>query len=666
MPRSRRAVTTVFSSRALLEEGLDQAHRGASHALQTFTAAQEHCRAAGDTVGVALCAAARLMIGQTERNYRRFPEDIEALAGLRDDSLATDDPRDELLLYTGLLSGLVMFAPSDPMCDRCVAHILRLLELDIDVNLKFAAGHAAMFYTEPREQRELGNRISSLLQPLVDDPDLTPHRFGRWLTFRLRVTPRDADQYESALQQARALVQRSGERHVARWLALRDFDTALARHDLAAAARARDAHAAQCAPSDLDALRTREWVDARLALARGEGDAALFHALRTRRYSEDAALPGPMLGAAIALEGHARLSTGDFDGARANYAEAASMVAVLHADEMRDQVRMADAYQAFIARRADARELVQRAFAACRERRFYDTFDGNPRFGATMCAIALDLGVETEFVCRMIERNGIAPPREAGRVWPWPVTIDSLGRFAVTSRGKAMTLQGKVQRRPLELLKLLIAQSGRSADKHRLVDLLWPDADAESAAALDMTIMRLRKFLGVPEAIVIEDGKVALHADYVWVDLWSFDRAVDQLSAALRAKQDDDAIGSLADRVLDLYHGSFLEHEEPHHWLLAARDRARSRFLRSVSDIARHWEGRRRWSDAVAVYERGLEADPLAEDLYRRLMQSHVAQGHPAEAARTYHRCREMLAAELDMPPSSETQALFESLPRRS
>jgi two-component SAPR family response regulator len=663
MPRPRRAVANVFPSRALLEQGLDEAHRGEYRALQTLAAAKERCRVADDRTGVALCAAARLLTGQIVLNFRTFPEDMDSLSELRDGPLRFDDPRDELLAYAGMLSGLLMVGPSDPMCDRCVDEIVRLLELDVDVNLKFAAGRAAMFYTEPREQRELGNRINALLDPLIDDRELTPHRLGRWLTFRLRVTPRDPDQYERVQRQARDLVQRTGDAHVVTWLAITDFDLALRRRDLAAAARARDTIAAASDPANLDGLRRREWIDGRLALARGEGDAALFHALRTRRYSEDFALPGPMLGVVIALEAQARAMTGDFDGARSRFAEAASMVAVLHAEEMRDQIRMVDAYEAHLAQRADARELLQRAFGECRARQFYDTFDGNPTFGATMCALALEHGVESEFVRRIIERNVLAPPRDAGRSWPWPVAIDSLGRFTVARRGKPIALQGKVQRRPLELAKLLVAQR-RSLDKHRVVELLWPDTDAEPAA-LDMTIMRLRKLLGVPEAVVIEDGKVGLNPDCVWVDLWAFERAVDALVARLRTKADDDAIGVLADRVLELYQGSFLDHEQPHTWLLYARDRARSRFLRSVADVARQWEGRDRWPDAVALYERALEVDPLAEDVYRRLIHCHIARGQAADAARVFQRCREMLAAELGMAPSAETQALFDSLPRR-
>ena len=87
--------------------------------------------------------------------------------------------------------------------------------------------------------------------------------------------------------------------------------------------------------------------------------------------------------------------------------------------------------------------------------------------------------------------------------------------------------------------------------------------------------------------------------------------------------------------------------------------RWRSRFLRSLADAGRHWERRERFPDAVGLYERGIELDPLAEELYRRLMHCHLAQGQRAEVARVYRRCRETLSDQLGIVPTSETEALF-------
>ena len=148
----------------------------------------------------------------------------------------------------------------------------------------------------------------------------------------------------------------------------------------------------------------------------------------------------------VALEAQARVLTGDLKEARASFSEAVQMVAVLHAEEMRDMIRMVDAYEAIGAGRSDARRLLETAFAAPRMRQFYDSFDTNPRFGATMCALALAHDVEPEFARRIIELNGYAPPPEAGTSWPWPVKITTLGRFDVEGRRTHESIHGAVRR----------------------------------------------------------------------------------------------------------------------------------------------------------------------------------------------------------------------------
>lgn len=282
-----------------------------------------------------------------------------------------------------------------------------------------------------------------------------------------------------------------------------------------------------------------------------------------------------------------------------------------------------------------------------------------------MCAIALEHGVETEFARRIVELHRMAPPPEAGATWPWPLSIRAFGRFDVLRRGAAMALRDKAQKKPLDLLKALVACGGRAVDKVRLADFLWPDAEAGAAtASLDMAVSRLRKVLGVPDALAIVDGKVDLDPGLVWLDTWTFDRDVESLQSILHgpADPDDAQVAELVARLVAAYRGHFLEHDEPARWMLGPRDRWRSRFLRSLSDVGRHWERRSRFDAAIVVYERGIEVDALAEELYRRLMQARLARGEPAEAARTYLRCRDALAAELGIAPSAETEALYRSI----
>jgi DNA-binding SARP family transcriptional activator len=303
------------------------------------------------------------------------------------------------------------------------------------------------------------------------------------------------------------------------------------------------------------------------------------------------------------------------------------------------------------------------AWASIRERQFYDTFDGYPEFCAKLCVLALDHGIEVEFVRRLIESRKIAPPANAPESWPWAIRVHALGGFTVQRRGEPLAVEGKAQKKPMELLKALIALGGRGVPKQKLQELLWPDAEpAAATAALDVVISRLRKLLGEPEAIRIEDGKVGLDPERVWLDVWAFDSDVEALQGTLQGQADASVIDSIGQRLLARYGGPFLGNEDPQRWSLSARDRWQNRFRRSLADAGRYWEARADWPRAIALYERALEEDSLAEELYRRLMRGHLARGEPAEAARVYRRCRDMLSVQLGIPPSADAEALFKSI----
>src|SRR4030067_485678 len=82
----------------------------------------------------------------------------------------------------------------------------------------------------------------------------------------------------------------------------------------------------------------------------------------------------------------------------------------------------------------------------------------------------------------------------------------------------------------------------------------------------------------------------------------------------------------------------------------------------STSGPSRGPWGRGRWEEAVSCYRKGLEADELAEELYRRLMVCHIRQGREAEALSVYRGCRKTLSSVLGVNPSAETRKLAESI----
>ena len=647
------------------QPGLAASHRGELKSLEMLNTALETCLAAGDVKGAALASAALLITGQIMGNFRQFPEHIARLALVRESEFRWNDSDDELLALAGLLVGLIYFGGADPFLDPCVERIMSLLERDLDVNVKFAAGRVMLYYTDPRGLRALAQRVYSLLMQCVDSKALTPHRHSQWLTNWSRCAryAKEPEQAALAEQQARQLAEVHKLRDIQFLVALIEVERVLPERNVARAERALAAVETLVDPERLGELCRLEYFRTKLALMKVQGDRAVFHASRANNYAVELEAPPAMQAVYIVNEAYARLMIDDFGGACQLMRQAAGPAQAHYGDDVRAEIAFIEAYQTIVEGKPEGRALMTGAWASVRERQAYDIFTGYPEFCAKLCILALEYGIEAEFVRRLIELSNIAPPANASESWPWAIRVTAFGGFTVERRGEALTFEGKAQKKPMELLKALIALGGRAIAKQKLYDLLWPDADTAAAAAtLDVVISRLRKLLGVPDAIRIEEGKIGLDPELVWLDVWAFDRDVETLLSTLQAQPDASLVDAIGQRLLARYSGPFLGSEDPQRWSLAARDRWQNRFRRSLADAGRYWEKQGDWLRAIALYERALEEDNLAEDLYRRLIRGHLARGEPAEAARVYRRCREMLSVQLGIPPSADTEALFKSI----
>jgi ATP/maltotriose-dependent transcriptional regulator MalT/DNA-binding SARP family transcriptional activator len=278
-------------------------------------------------------------------------------------------------------------------------------------------------------------------------------------------------------------------------------------------------------------------------------------------------------------------------------------------------------------------------------------------------AKALQEGIEVEYVREVIRRNRLVPDPSNPDLeqWPWPVKVYTLGRFGLLVNEQPIEVGRKAKQRPLALLKALIALGGREVPIARLADLLWPEADGDMAHhAFEVVLGRLRTLLGKTDALVLKEGRLSLATASCWVDAWSFERCVGQ---ANKAQREDDPVEAARryEEALTLYRGPFLHFDETP-WALLPREKLRTRFLRSVARLGEAHEEAGRWTDAIFCYERGLEADELAEEFYRRLMVCHARRGRVAEALSVYQRCRQILSSVLGVTPSPETQAVATSL----
>ncbi|MBX9631715.1 MAG: hypothetical protein K2X67_14450 [Burkholderiales bacterium] len=300
----------------------------------------------------------------------------------------------------------------------------------------------------------------------------------------------------------------------------------------------------------------------------------------------------------------------------------------------------------------DRRDSTLRAMMALGRRHRYSSLaTWIPRMVSSLCAAAWARGIETEYIRWLVNLRKLDPPEPDTPDWPRAIEVRTLGTFAILLGGQPADFGQKAPRRPLALLKAVITAGSAGLSTERARALLWSELDGDAAAeALAAALHRLRKVLGDPNALRLNDGRIALDAKLVWVDAFAFDRLAEHADEQVQQQ------------ALALYRGPFLPLDEAESWTMAMRDRMRARFGTLVSRRASALERAARFDEAIACYQAGIGAEPLAETLYQGLMRCHLTLGRRAEGASVYRQLRQTLSVILGIAPSAQSESLGKAL----
>ncbi len=346
----------------------------------------------------------------------------------------------------------------------------------------------------------------------------------------------------------------------------------------------------------------------------------------------------------------ALIEQGDYDAAETMIDRALEFITKTPGRHLEWVGRMQEAYMRLRqGRMEDAVKAVSAAFGIpSSEVEFWTFPHWDVEMVSELCALALKHGIEQDYVNSLIKQWRLLPPQGVlmGELWPWHIRVYTLGSFSLLVDDKPVKLSGKT----LELLNAIIALGGRDISTQRLSDLLWRDAEGDQANSnFKTTLHRLRKLIG-QDAFALQDGRLSIDTRLVWVDAWALERTLDTLDSA-----SDEELDSLVQKVISQYRGGFLPGEGAS-WMLSVRERLRSRFLRVIDMAAARLEKLGRSREAIHCYQSALDVDPLAERLYTGLMRCHFHNGETAEGLAAYNRCHQVLAAELGVAPSTETE----------
>ncbi len=278
-----------------------------------------------------------------------------------------------------------------------------------------------------------------------------------------------------------------------------------------------------------------------------------------------------------------------------------------------------------------------------RENYFQFLWWSNPQMMTKLCTQALEEGLETEYVRRFILKQKLSPPsgRRPPPGWPYPLRIHTLGRLEILIDDKPLKWSRRSPERPLALLLALVAAGG-TIDRERLLDLLWPDLEADKAYhALESTLYRLRNLLGLRQIIVSKGHRLHLERDQVFVDLWHLKERLEELE---RVSTRGDLLKAffLVQEILETY-AEFLPGLE-YPFVIFEREALKSRLFSLLKRLSRPL-ARAFPEQARFLLERIWLLDPTDEEFFRPLFE-FLAEESPEVALDLFRRFATLLEAQ--------------------
>jgi LuxR family maltose regulon positive regulatory protein len=316
---------------------------------------------------------------------------------------------------------------------------------------------------------------------------------------------------------------------------------------------------------------------------------------------------------------------------------------------------------------------LRKALAIGKNRGLPSIFFDQPAVITRLCVKALEEDIEVPYVQDIIRKGRLIPEKPPLHLenWPWPLKIYTLAKFELLRDDKPLKFSGKVQKRPLLMLKAMIAQGKKDVKEEQLCDMLWPEADGDQAySAFRTTLSRLRQLIGNEKAIGYHEGKASINPLYCWVDAWAFERIFEQIEVESKRIGEDETRGPgehektirLIEKAISIYQGHFLADETEEFWTTPYREGLRARYLRLITRLGNHLQKIGQWESAIQNYQKALEVDQLAEEFYQHLMICYRHLGQNAKAIEAYKRCKKMLSSVLGIEPSPKTEAIYRTL----
>ncbi len=238
--------------------------------------------------------------------------------------------------------------------------------------------------------------------------------------------------------------------------------------------------------------------------------------------------------------------------------------------------------------------------------------------------------------------------------------ITAMGRVSVKSKGELISAPEWTKQKKVRELFFYLLSYPEGASRDEICLEFWPDSRPEQLKKqFKNALYRLRRAVG-KDTILYHPPTRLYHfnrsLDYRY-DVEEFYKSLD----LAQDEEDPERKYRLLCAAADLYQHPFGPSLEGI-WAGPVRYRLSLDYERIMLAIAQEQLSRDRVDSALQTLEKLLVAVPDQEIAWRMAMRSYALKSDRSGIERTYQRCRQALAQELDAEPSADTLALYREL----
>jgi len=243
------------------------------------------------------------------------------------------------------------------------------------------------------------------------------------------------------------------------------------------------------------------------------------------------------------------------------------------------------------------------------------------------------------------------------------IGIKTLGGFEILKNNHSVPEEAWEGRIPKRVLKAVIARGGRAVSSSQLQEDIWPDCDT-AQGRFKIALHRLRKALEPryepclgSTYVHLSQDRVFLDQELVEIDVSRFEDHFRQAGICEDRGEVSAALSHYA-QALEDYRGDFLPDETLAPWAESRRTSLKSKYSGALMACARLHKQRGANSRAVALYQRAVEENPLAEEAFRQLIILYTNMKLYNEAIQAFETCKANLRSHLGTDPDPLTVSL--------